>query len=97
VIGRGGVARLHVLPSGPYRHAVVLARPPLEATPAAVMRDGALAVHLTHGRGVTWPDAAGLAMACAALEAGDGVVLAFERLADAIACHGKLLAQAGAA
>jgi len=55
-----------------------------------VSRPGEMTALLTHDEGLTWPDRRGIALAEAMLEAGGVAVLQFERMADALACHGRL-------
>jgi hypothetical protein len=70
---------------------VIVACPPTSADPAALMtRIGANAL-LTHDAGTDWPDAAGARQASAVLAEGGVVGLAFEKLADALACRARLL------
>ncbi|MFT8247292.1 hypothetical protein [Roseomonas sp. BN140053] len=79
-----------------YGYLVALARPPLQPDPAAITSTPAgLSAVVTHDRGTTWPDARGLALAAATLEQGGGAVFAFAQLADALACHKRLTAEAG--
>jgi hypothetical protein len=86
----GAVARMHVRREGPIAYMVVLAVAPLEAHPDALRQAGQVGCVLTHDRGVTWPDPRGEAMARAVLAEGGGVVLGFETMADALACHRRL-------
>jgi hypothetical protein len=82
----GAVARLHILrDQRGDRFAVVLARQPVAAVPASLLRRGVVSACLTHDEGTTWPDRAGENLAAAVLEAGGAVMLSFATLVDAIA------------
>ena len=90
----GAAARLHILDEcARHRFVVILARPPAEASLAALSRGGRAGGVLTHAAGVTWPDRSGLAMARALLQNGGVVALAFTALADALACHRRVVAE----
>lgn len=86
-------ARLHMRVGADMPYIVTALTPPLEAVPEAIMLAplGISAV-LTHDSGLSWPDKRGEALAAAILERGGGIILAFERLADAMACHKRLTA-----
>jgi hypothetical protein len=88
----GAVARLHILPEPPggYPYAVMLARPPVPAEPAAMMRRGEQAAVLTHAEGRNWPDRRGEALAAAVMERGGVVMFAFRALSDALGCKQRL-------
>lgn len=84
-------ARLHMLPQGSQETwAVIVARKPVDAVPAALRRPGGLSALLTHSEGLSWPDARGEALATATLQRGGAVAFAFRTLGDALACKRRL-------
>ena len=73
---------------------VFLARPPQQAGThllELLATPGNMTTLLTHDPGVSWPDRRGIGLAEATLAAGGVVILQFERMADALACHRRLL------
>jgi hypothetical protein len=87
----GAEARLHFLSDqGEHRFALILARPPIEAAPASLLRRGELSVALPHDRGATWPDRSGEALARGVLDHGGAVALVFAGLGDAVACKARI-------
>ncbi len=86
----GVAARLHVLDDGQHRFVVFVATDEQDATPAALTRPGGLSALITHDRGLTWPDRCGESLARAMIEANGVAALGFVRLADALACHGRI-------
>jgi hypothetical protein len=90
--------RLHIVPEPmacgrPF--VVVTAPAPAQATPEAflaALADAGVSAMLTHDRGCGcgWPDRTGRHLLAATLEQGGLVMLAFETLADAMACHRRL-------
>jgi hypothetical protein len=90
----GAVAKLFLLSPVDELYAVILARPPLEASPANLLRTGGLSACVTHPEGETWPDKRGEMLVRAALERGSPALLIFDTLQDALACKGRLDAEA---
>jgi hypothetical protein len=86
----GAVARLHILGEGGHRFVVFVAADESDATPAALIRPRGMSALLTHDAGRVWPDTRGESLARAMLEADGVAALAFARLGDALACHGRI-------
>jgi len=103
----GTAARLHIIPEPQaqgFPHAVVVAPPGREATPAAfaalLTEPGGMAALLTHDAGLAWTDRAGEILLAATIERGGVAVMAFINLADAMAACRRvrgLVAPGGAA
>ena len=73
---------------------VFLAAPPLTAgTHLLEPQPGSLTVLLTHDSGLAWTDKQGESLASGVLAAGGTVIMQFERLADALGAHGRLMRQ----
>lgn len=88
------VARLHILNApqlAGFPFAVIVARPPAEAVPEAVIRRGEVSGLLTHEKGTAWPDARGDALLRAVLREGGVAGLLFADLGDAMAAKRRLL------
>jgi len=79
-------ARLHVHPGTPFPYMVCVTRPPIEATPTAIVSGKNVCASLTHDEGLSWPDRRGEALVLAVLEECGGAMLAFATMGDALAC-----------
>ena len=93
----GTVARLHIVsePQAQGTPFSVIVAPTADlATPDAffgsLAKPGAVSVMLTHDAGTAWTDRAGERLLTATLEDGGIAMMAFVRLADAMAAQAKL-------
>ncbi|WP_043360967.1 hypothetical protein [Belnapia sp. F-4-1] len=87
----GAAAQLHIRPEpAEYKFMLILAKPPVEAVPASLVRRGELAAILPHDRGATWPHRDGQVIARGVLAQGGAIALGFVTLADALACKARI-------
>jgi hypothetical protein len=87
-------ARLGFVPGQAGAYFVFLAAPPETAGMHLLdllTRPGSLTAMLTHDPGVSWPDRRGVDLAEAMLAGGGVAILQFATMADALACHGRLM------
>ncbi len=78
-------------PGGGTEVFVIAAPPPLKAGLALFGRKPGLSGIITHDAGLSWPDRTGQRMAETLLRNGHPVAFGFQNLADALACHGRLV------
>lgn len=77
----------------PPHHLVVVAPPPLKADTNVFLRPGVCGL-FTFDPGLTWPDRSGCQWAEEYLKAGHPICFQFTALADALACHKRLVKEA---
>ncbi|MDQ2802606.1 MAG: hypothetical protein M3Y41_07945 [Pseudomonadota bacterium] len=77
------------------RHMVIVAPAPLKANLTLFTRPGTLGGWFTFDPGLTWPDRNCCRFASHYLQTGIPIGFEFAALADALACHRRLLREAG--
>ena len=86
--------RLLLLPGQPSAACAIVAPAPLKADLSLFTKPGCMSAMLTHDPGLDWPDRRGERLAEAMLREGRPVGFVFASLADALACHRRLVREA---